>query len=124
MPTSSSQEQCYKREGNDISYHRDLLGRPFIGIDVNDKFLNPYDCRLCDLTVQCSREVFESTSEARWYRKPLRNASPWVIRLSNWAMSRDHGSEDNVGTDRWVAILRWIPACLGLAFLVNPSSVA
>ena len=121
---SSRVERRYNRNGKDISYHRDLLQRPFKGIDENDKFLSPYDGRLCDLTVQSSREVFESASGARWFRKRLQNASPWMIRLSNWAMSRDHGSEDDVRTDIWLATLKWIPACLGLAVLVNPSSVA
>ena len=123
-PDAPMSSPVYDRNGNHISYHRDLLRRPFKGKDVNDKFLNPYDGRLCDLTVQCSREVFESASGARWFRKSLGNGSPWVIRLSNWAMSRDHGSEDNVRTDCRVALQRWIPACLGLAILVSPSSVA
>lgn len=47
-----------------------------------------------------------------------------MIRLSNWAMSRDRGPEDEVRTNIWLATLRWIPACLGLAILVYPSSVA
>ena len=93
--------------------------RPFKGEPGNDKFLNPYDGRLCDLVVQSSGEVFKSKSGARWSRTYLRSGSPWMIRISNWALSRDHGSKETVGTDVTVAILRWIPACFALAIVVS-----
>ena len=104
---------------NKVHHHRDLSRRPFQGKDWNEKSLSPYDGRLYDLIVQSSNEVLVSSSRARWLRKGLHNGSPWIIRLSNWAMSRDHGSEDRVGTDIRTATLRWIPACLGLAIIVS-----
>lgn len=104
---------------NEVHHHRDIFGRPFKGKDWNEKFLNPYDGRLCDLIVQSSNEVLNLKPGARWLRTRLHNGSPWIIRLSNWAMSRDHGSEKQVGTDIPTATLRWIPACLGLAMIVS-----
>ena len=104
---------------NEVHHHRDLFRRPFKGKDWIEKFLNPYDGQLCDLIVQSSDEVYNGDSRARWLRTGLRNGSPWIIRLSNWAMSRDHGSEDRVGTDIGTATLRWIPACLGLTIIVS-----
>ena len=102
-------------------YHRDIFHRPFKGKRRNDMFLNPYDGRLCDLVVQSSSGVLEWNPPARWYRTDLRNGSPWIIRLSNWALSRDHGSAEKVGTNAGEAILRWIPACLALAIVVSPA---
>ena len=99
--------------------HRDLFMRPFKGEQGNDKFLNPYDGRLCDLVVQSSEEVLFSEPRVRWFRTRLRNGSPWMIRISNWALSRDHGSKKPVGTDVREAILRWIPACFALAIVVS-----
>ena len=98
--------------------HRDYFMRPFKGPRGKDKFLNPYDGRLCDLVVQSSGDLF-SEPEVRWVRTRLRNGSPWMIRISNWALSRDHGSKETVGTDVREAILRWIPACFALAIVVS-----
>ncbi|KAL8822063.1 MAG: hypothetical protein Q9191_007196, partial [Dirinaria sp. TL-2023a] len=90
---------------NELHHHRDLFRRPFKGKNRNEKFLNQYDGRLCDLIVQTSKEVPDSSSKTLWLRTGLHNGSPWIIRLSNWAMSRDHGSEDRVGTDVGTATL-------------------
>lgn len=121
--TSTKASGAGRSEDRRDFYHRDLFRRPFKGKNSNDKFLNPYDGRLCDLVVQGSKEVLESNSGARWFRKGLKNGSSWIYRLSNWAMSRDHGSKDtvgtDVGTDVGVAIIRWIPACLALAVVVS-----
>lgn len=123
--TSTKASGAGRSEDRRDFYHRDLFRRPFKGKNSNDKFLNPYDGRLCDLVVQGSKEVLQSNSGARWFRKGLKNGSSWRYRLSNWAMSRDHGSEDTVGTDVGVAIIRWIPACLALAVVVSlPIQVA
>ena len=103
----------------EIHHHRDFFKRPSKGERGYDKFLNPYDGRLCDLVVQSSTEVLNSTSCARWRRTKIRNGSPWMIRVSNWAMSRDHGSDKTVQTDVWIAIQRWIPASLALAVIVG-----
>ena len=104
---------------HEIHHHRDFFKRPSKGKRGYDKFLNPYDGRLCDLVVQSSTEVLNSTSRARWRRTNIRNGSPWMIRVSNWAMSRDHGSEKTVQTDVWLATQRWIPASLALAVIVG-----
>ena len=100
-------------------HHRDFFKRPSKGEGKYDKFLNPYDGRLSDLVVQSSTPVLNSTSRARWRRTGIANGSPWMIRVSNWAMSRDHGSEKTVQTDVWKAIQRWIPASLALAAIVG-----
>lgn len=110
--------EAEKVEHQEKSYHRDLYRRPFTNKPSKDKFLNPYDGRLCDLVVQSSKEILESNS-AQWSRKGLQNGSPWMIRLSNWAMSRDHESEETVGIHTQETILRWIPACLALAMVVS-----
>ena len=106
-------------EDSVLGYHRDFLGRNFTGYDLNEKFLNPYDGRLCFLVVQSSQDVQQSNPEATWYRTRVRNGSPWMIRISNWAMSRDHDSETPVGADIATAVRRWIPACLALALIVS-----
>ena len=103
----------------EVFYHRDFFKRSFKGKSGYDKFLSPYDGRLCDLVVQCSIKVLESKSSARWRRIGIQNGSPWMIRISNWAMSRDHGSDETVGTDIRLAIIRWIPACVALAVVVS-----
>ncbi|KAL8725564.1 MAG: hypothetical protein Q9181_006372 [Wetmoreana brouardii] len=108
-----------------IGYHRDFLKRTFTGFDINELFLNPYDGRLCYLVVQGSQDILRFRPKATWYRTGLRNGSPWMIRLSNWAMSRDHGSEDTVGTNVATAVARWLPACAALSLVISlPIEVA
>ena len=63
--------------------HRDIFRRPYMGGHTNEKFLNPYDGRLCDVVVQSSKGVLDSKPGARWFRKLLQNGNPWMIRLSN-----------------------------------------
>ena len=99
--------------------HRDLLGRLSEGENRTDKTVSPYGARLCDLHVQASRDVLAGNSKAIWYRQSLRNGSPWMIRLSNWALSRDHGPDEPAKTNLARANLRWIPAYCALAFIVS-----
>ena len=119
--TSTSMEAARTRETppHKIHHHRDCFKRPSKSERGYDKFLNPYDGRLCDLVVQSSTAVLNSTSHARWRRINIGNGSPWMIRIANWAMSRDHGSEETVQTDVGKAIQRWIPASLALAVIVG-----
>ncbi|KAL8717734.1 MAG: hypothetical protein Q9225_005045 [Loekoesia sp. 1 TL-2023] len=122
------------REGKDgheggydpsLGYHRDYLKRKFTGYEINENFLSPYDGRLCPLIIQSSEDVLQSQPKSTWHRKGIRHGSPWMIRIANWAMSRDHGSEDSVGTDVAVARRRWLPACLALSLLISlPIEVA
>ena len=112
---SSQQDQVL------IFYHRDFLKRPYRGLNQRDKFLNPYNGTLCDLVVQSSDQILNSESKARWLRVGIRNGSPWLIRLSNWALSCDHGSPDNVKTHIPTAALRWIPACIAILVAVSPN---
>ena len=116
MEANATQDLGYQNKNH---HHRDLFRRPFKGKDWNEKFLDPYDGRLCDLIVQSSDGILKKASKARWLRTGVHNGSPWIIRISNWAMSRDHGSEDLVGTHFETATLRWIPACLGLTIIVS-----
>ncbi|KAL9591844.1 MAG: hypothetical protein Q9179_007313, partial [Wetmoreana sp. 5 TL-2023] len=102
-----------------LGFHRDFLKRPLYGYDISDKSLNPYDGRLCNLSVQCSEGVLSSDSEATWRRNKVRNGSSWIIRLANWALSRDHGSEDKVKTDVITAMCRWLPACIALSVVIS-----
>ena len=100
-------------------FHRDFLKRDTVSFNTNEKFLNLYDGSLCDLEVQTSRSVQRPNSKATWYRTELRNGSPWMIRVSNWAMSRELVSTDEVRTNTSKAALRWVPACIALALLVS-----
>lgn len=99
--------------------HRDFLRRPFQGNDRNEKFLSPYNGRLRDLVVQSSDGVLASKSGALWYRTDLKNGSPWIIRLSTWALSSNYDSEGSVTTDYHSAAIRWIPACIAITVVVG-----
>ena len=87
-----------------VHHHRAFFKRPSKGEGAYDKFLNPYDGRLCDLVVQSSTAVLTSTSRTPWRHINIGNGSSWMIRISNWAMSRDPGSEKKDQTDVWKAI--------------------
>lgn len=54
----SSQPQANKENprGKKISYHRDLLRRPFKGVDKNDKFLNPYEVAFATLLYKARKK--------------------------------------------------------------------
>ncbi|KAL8823260.1 MAG: hypothetical protein Q9191_006024, partial [Dirinaria sp. TL-2023a] len=111
-PSKEANKAQHPGYRNQVHNHRDLFRRFFKGKDWHEKFLSPYDGRLCDLIVQSSNEVPNSPyevpnegSKARWLRTGLCKRGPWIIRLSNWAMSRDHASEDKVGTDIGTATL-------------------
>ena len=122
LDTSSQEDgKSGKSETPKLGFHRDLLKRDLVRFDTNEKFLNPYDGSLCTLIVQSSRSVQHSNPMATWYRTKLRNGSPWMIRISNWAMSRDLISEDSVRTDVLQVTIRWIPACIALALVVSPN---
>lgn len=99
--------------------HRDRMRRIFEGENRRDKALNPYDSRLQDLVVQCSPGVLEGRSQLTWSRQPLRNRSPYMIRLSNWALSREYMSGKEPETNTASAMVRWVPACLALLFVVS-----
>ena len=120
---ASSQEEGKSGEPKTLKlcFHRDLLKRDLVDFDTSEKFLNPYDGNLCTLIVQSSQSVLQSNPMATWYRTKLRNGSPWMIRISNWAMSRDFVPEDSVRTVTSQAAQRWIPACIALAFVVSPN---
>ena len=100
-------------------FYRDFLKRDLIAIDGNEKFLNPYDGCLSVLIVQCSQHVQTSNPQATWHRTELKNGSPWMIRISNWAMAREIISEDIVRTNISIAAVKWIPACIALACVVG-----
>lgn len=110
--------------GRRLGYHRDFLKRNHTGYDINEHFLDPYDGRLCRLVVQGSPDVLQSPSKITWYRTEVRDGSPWMIRISNWALSRDRGSEDDLGTDFAKAVCRWIPACLALSVVVSCNAIS
>lgn len=122
QPQSSADQNAghvEKNGGRRPGYHRDFLNRSHTGYHTNEQFLNPYDGRLCHLVVQGSPDVLQTSSEVTWSRTEVCHGSPWMIRISNWAMSRDRGSEDDLGTDLAKAARRWLPACLALSIVVS-----
>ncbi|KAL9596028.1 MAG: hypothetical protein Q9219_006079 [cf. Caloplaca sp. 3 TL-2023] len=68
---SPGQAGC--RKNHKLGYHRDYLRRPLTGDDDIERFLNPYDGRLCSLIVQGSQAVLSGSSKATWLRTDIRN---------------------------------------------------
>lgn len=104
------------------AYHRDILKRAF-SRDIHDRdfdrFLNPDDGKLARLIVQCSGEVSRDESSSSWSHTCVKSGSPWMIRLSNWAMSRFRDSKGEMHSSIFKAALRWIPACCALVLVVS-----
>ncbi|KAL8697037.1 MAG: hypothetical protein Q9224_002501 [Gallowayella concinna] len=112
-----------------FAYHRDFLKRP----DTLDKrrrdldhFVDFYNGgKLAPLIVQCSGEISRDESSSSWLHTSVKSGSPWMIRLSNWAMSRVRDSEGRMHSSISKAVLRWIPACCALVAVTSlPIEVA
>ncbi|KAL8788969.1 MAG: hypothetical protein Q9213_001378 [Squamulea squamosa] len=104
------------------AYHRDFLKRAF-SRDIHDRdfdhFVNPYDGKLARLVVQCSGEISREESSSSWSHTSVKSGSPWMIRLSNWAMSRFRDSKGEMHSSILKAALRWIPACCAIVVVVS-----
>ena len=122
LENSQSQQSTHHHEiipvHRRIHNHRDYVRRSAQGTNRTETYLSPYNRQLRNLVGQSSSEVRNSGSKARWFRIGFRNGSPWIIRLSNWAVSRDYDSEDEIKTHFPTAYL-WFPACEALALTVS-----
>lgn len=78
--------------------------------------LRPSDRRLVDLYVQCT--YHDKLSRVAWIRTAVRNKSPYIIRLAEWALAREYVDE-KIQPNTAKAIIRWLPACVTLTFLVS-----
>lgn len=85
-----------------------------------DYYLSPTDHHLAKLMVQCSQEVFDANPNSTWRRTFVRDASPLLLRVANWAL-RSIPNEDRPMTGEEIAIVgaKWIPASVSLLILVS-----
>ena len=105
-------------QGKTFSYsHRDALGRPFHGEARYEQYLKPKDRRLVELQVQCTY-FNELAISNEWKRRAVRNESPYIVRLSEWALAREYVNGE-AQQDTMKAALRWLPACLAILFVVS-----
>lgn len=85
-----------------------------------DFYLSPTDCHLAKLMVQCSQEVFDANPNSTWRRTFVRDVSPLLLRVANWAL-RSIPNEDRPMTGEEIAIMvaKWLPASIAILFLVS-----
>lgn len=85
-----------------------------------DYYLSPTDYHLAKLMVQCSQEVYEANPNSTWRRTFIRDRSPLLLRVANWALE-SVPNEDRPMTGEETAIVgaKWIPACVALLVLVS-----
>jgi hypothetical protein len=97
--------------------HHDALGRQWTGTP-DDRYLSPYDGRPKQLVVQTTDSLYDMRSNTTYRRTFIRNISPFMIRLADWAIG-DKDFED-ITHDAWpMVILRWIPASCALIVMVS-----
>jgi hypothetical protein len=105
----------------------DILGR-------KSKFTKPFDCTISPfngkvqtLYVQATDSVCRMSRKnpnCTWKRTPVRNVSPWFLRLSNLAFSlipRDRRNDPSKYTsaDKMSIALMWIPTIIALVLAVS-----
>lgn len=82
-----------------------------------EQSLRPSDRRLVDLSVQCTYYHSRPTGVA-WIRTAVRNKSPYVIRLAEWGLAREYAHE-KIQQSTAKAMIRWLPTCVALTFIVS-----
>lgn len=85
-----------------------------------DFYLSPTDCHLAKLMVQCSQEVYDANPNSTWRRTFVRDVSPLLLRVANWAL-KSIPNEDRPMTGEEIAIVvaKWLPANIALLLLVS-----
>ena len=125
--------------------HRDAMRRVWRGSD-DDRFLDPVNGRIRDLIVQATSDIYDEPNKTTWRRVWMRNTSSHIVRLAYWAVGSSRTLESRIIRDvdwghrlndpidnrhrsdstQWSwqelqpAVIRWLPSCIGLLFLVCP----
>lgn len=92
-----------------LDFHIDPFGRmrkPF-EIPHIEQHIHPRNKKLVELVVQSSTEVYQRPNDSTWLRAPIKNASPYVLRVLAWVFNKD-------GT----IAFKWIFGCVSLLFLM------
>lgn len=85
-----------------------------------DYYLSPTDFHLAKLMVQCSQEVYDANPNSTWRRTFVRDVSPLLLRVANWALESIPTEERPMTGEEYVRVgAKWIPANIALLILVS-----
>lgn len=102
-----------------IYLHKDALGRyEDVKDDGRDRYLNPTDGRVKELVVQSLR----TTESESWTQVPLDTQVAWSTAVLSWTWASIEGdtkAKRFFKDPRLDVAMKWVPACLSLAFLVD-----
>lgn len=87
---------------------------------MDERRISPNDGKYKGLLVQSTDDVFTGSPNGTWKRTFIRNIAPYNVRLASWPTSHINPDDANVESSDYVfAVLKWIPACAGLAVVVS-----
>ena len=99
--------------------HRDILQREYQGPE-EDRYISPWDGHLAKLVVQAAQDVYDGPRNSTWRRTFVRNASPIYIHVANYPFGTVQMNDVLWTNEDWATIaLKWLPACVGLLFVVS-----
>ena len=106
----------YRRQGK--HRHKDSFQR-VLNNPQDDQYLSPWDGHLAKLIVQATDAVYDGPENASWRRTFIRNATPLIIRIANWASNSVPQNCRMWSAEDWFqVVMRWFAACIALLFMV------
>jgi hypothetical protein len=100
--------------------YRDAASRISTGV-AGDGFIDPNDCHLARMMVQCTDSVYQGRGSSTWRRTFIRNAGPWAIRIANWPVNSTTANKKHWDSNDWkMVLLKWPVASMALSFVVSP----
>jgi hypothetical protein len=101
-------------------WFKDILQREKYVLHEENSFLHPNDGRLTKLVVQATDLVFDGPDNTTWRRTFVRNTSPLVVKVANWAIDHLDDRDTTWTTWDWIKLIgKWISSCLAVLFLVS-----
>lgn len=106
-------------ESYELIRHRDVLQR-VLDSPEEDRYLSPTDGHLSKLVVQAVDDVYDAQARSTWRRTFVRNVSPPMVRIANWAINSVPLEKAHWSGEDWLLICaKWLPACILLMCVVR-----
>ena len=108
-----------KFESYELIRHRDILQR-VLDSPEEDRYLSPTDGHLSKLVVQAVDDVYDTQARTTWRRTFVRNVSPLMVRIANWAINSVPLDKALWSGEDWALVCaKWLLACVLLMGVVR-----
>ncbi|ERF72849.1 hypothetical protein EPUS_04284 [Endocarpon pusillum Z07020] len=99
-------------ESYELIRHRDVLQR-VLDSPEDDRYLSPTDGHLSKLVVQAVDDVYDTRARSTWRRTFMRDVSPLMVRIANWAINSVPLDKAHWSGEDWALVsAKWLLACV------------